>query len=130
MEKIFKQELKNIYFKLIISFLVDKCDGYYTKLFIDDLTSRIDNRIQLITDGHKAYLEAIKNAFASNIDYAMLVKLYGNSPEFKQEHRYNPAVCTARDTKIISGNPDSNHISTSYIERQNLTMRCAPFHGL
>lgn len=109
--------------KLIISFLVGRRDSQYARIFIDDLASRINNRIQLTTDGHKAYLEAVEGAFASKIDYAMLIKIYGNSLELKNEHRYSPADCTGFKTSVISGNPDSNHISTSYIERQNLTMR-------
>lgn len=109
--------------KLIISFLVGKRDGYYAKLFIDDLASRIDNRIQLTTDGHKAYLEAVESAFASEIDYAMLIKLYGNTPELQDQRRYSPAECSGINTKVISGKPNTDHISTSYVERQNLTMR-------
>lgn len=109
--------------KLIISFLVGKRDGYYAKLFIDDLASRIDNRIQLTTDGHKAYIEAVEGAFASEIDYAMLIKLYGNAPELQDQRRYSPAECSGINTKVISGKPDAAHISTSYVERQNLTMR-------
>lgn len=109
--------------KLIISFLVGKRDGYYAKLFIDDLASRINNRIQLTTDGHKAYLEAIENAFTSDIDYAILIKLYGNAPELQDQRRYSPAEWSGISTKVISGKPDTDHISTSYIKRQNLTMR-------
>lgn len=72
--------------KLIISFLVGKRNGQYARFFIDDLASRINNRIQLTTDGHKAYLEAVESAFTSEIDYAMLIKLYGNSPELNSQH--------------------------------------------
>lgn len=109
--------------KLIISFLVGKRDGYYASLFMNDLAKRINNRIQLTTDGHKAYLEAVDGAFASNIDYAMLIKLYGNSSEIKDERRYSPVECTGAEKRIISGKPDTKHVSTSYVERQNLTMR-------
>ena len=109
--------------KLIISFLVGKRDAYYARIFIDDLASRISNRIQLTTDGHRAYLEAVEGAFASNIDYAMLIKLYGNSPEIREQRRYSPAECSGVTTKVISGKPDLKHVSTSYVERQNLTMR-------
>ena len=109
--------------KLIISFLVGKRDSYYAKLFIDDLASRIDNRIQLTTDGHRAYLEAVESAFASEIDYAMLIKLYGNAPELRDRRRYSPAECSGINTKVISGKPDTDYISNSYVERQNLTMR-------
>lgn len=109
--------------KLIISFLVGRRDGYYASLFIGDLVERLANRVQLTTDGHKAYLQPIEDAFGGNIDYAMLIKLYGDAPEILEQHRYSPAECSGINTKIISGNPDANHISTSYVERQNLTMR-------
>lgn len=108
--------------KLLISHFVGGRDGECAKWFIDDLASRIANRIQLTSDGHKAYLEAIEDAFGADIDYAMLVKLYGNSPEsFKG--RYSPADCTGIKKTKIEGEPDMKHVSTSYVERQNLTMR-------
>lgn len=86
-----------------------------------DLASRLKNRIQLTTDGHRAYAEAVESAFGSQIDYAMLVKLYGNDRE--SETRYSPAECIGCKTAALAGNPDPKHISTSYVERQNLTMR-------
>jgi hypothetical protein len=86
-----------------------------------DLSERLDNRVQLTTDGHAAYLVGVNRAFEGQIDYAMLVKLYGQDPE--PEERYSPAVCIGTETSVITGDPDPAHISTSYVERQNLTMR-------
>jgi hypothetical protein len=88
---------------------------------MDDLASRLANRVQLTTDGHKAYLEAVEGAFGSAIDYAMLVKLYGESPE--AEKRYSPAVCIGARKTRIEGEPDMKHVSTSYAERNNLNVR-------
>lgn len=113
--------------KLIISWLVGGRDGEYALAFMDDVKDRLANRVQLTTDGHKAYLNAVEEAFGADIDYAMLVKMYGE-PEGRavpQERRYSPAVCTgARKTKI-EGNPDPAFVSTSHVERANLTMRMA-----
>jgi IS1 family transposase len=106
--------------KLVPSFMVGNRDAKTAKIFMDDLASRLDNRVQLTTDGHKVYLEAVEGAFGGDIDYAMLIKQYEPS---QQETRYSPAKCTGTDIKQISGNPDKKDISTSYIERQNLTMR-------
>jgi IS1 family transposase len=89
--------------------------------FMHDLAGRLARRIQLTTDGHRVYLDAVESAFGSNIDYAMLVKLYGNNPE--PETRYSPAQCIGAMSTSITGKPDPRHISTSYVERQNLTMR-------
>jgi len=89
--------------------------------FVSDLRVRLANRVQLTTDGHGMYLEAVEHAFGSEIDYAMLVKLYGSEPE--GEKRYSPAKCISAEKRIIQGNPDTSQISTSYVERQNLTMR-------
>jgi hypothetical protein len=89
-------------------------------MFIDDLASRLATRVQLTSDGLKVYLEAIEGAFGCEIDYAMLVKNYAASQE---ETRYSPAVCTSCESKPIMGHPDPTHISTSFVERQNLTMR-------
>ncbi|HEV2419595.1 MAG TPA: IS1 family transposase [Terriglobia bacterium] len=89
--------------------------------FMHDLAERLRNRVQLTTDGHKAYLDAVESAFGSEIDYAMLVKLYGNDAE--SEVRYSPAECIGCQTAAISGRPDPKYISTSFVERQNLTMR-------
>jgi IS1 family transposase len=107
--------------KLIISWLVGNRDARYARLFMDDVASRLTNRVQLTTDGHKAYLEAVEQAFGSEIDYAQLVKMYGDAPE--GEKRYSPAKCSGTKKEKVMGMPNPKHISTSYIERQNLTMR-------
>ena len=106
--------------KLVPSFMVGNRDGRTANMFIDDLKERLANRVQLTTDGLHAYLEAVEGAFGSEIDYAMLIKIYGATQE---ETRYSPAECIGCETKRVMGSPDAAHISTSYIERQNLTMR-------
>ena len=107
--------------KLIVQWFVGGRDGYAAKVFIDELASRLANRVQLTSDGHRAYLDAVEGAFGADVDYAQLVKLYGESPE--AEKRYSPAECIGCRKTPIEGNPDPKHISTSYAERQNLTMR-------
>jgi IS1 family transposase len=89
--------------------------------FMTDLAERLDNRVQLTTDGLNSYLIGVDRAFEGGIDYAMLVKIYGQDPE--PQRRYSPAVCTGTERTVITGDPDPAHISTSYVERQNLTMR-------
>jgi IS1 family transposase len=89
--------------------------------FMRDVASRLTNRVQLSTDGHHAYLNAVDAAFAGDIDYAMIVKMYGTPPE--AEKRYSPSVCIGAERRVIRGQPDREHISTSYVERQNLNMR-------
>ncbi|PKN86609.1 MAG: IS1 family transposase [Deltaproteobacteria bacterium HGW-Deltaproteobacteria-1] len=106
--------------KLVPSWFVANRSAEAAKIFMEDLSSRLKNRVQLTTDGHRAYLTAVESAFAGNIDYAMLVKLYESSQE---ETRYSPARCTGSEKRRISGNPDAKLVSTSYAERQNLTMR-------
>lgn len=108
--------------KLVISYLVGGRDGGWAHDFMEDCANRISNRIQITTDGHKAYLEAVENAFGADIDYAQLQKLYG-SPSEDEQRRYSPARCIGCDMKVVSGDPDPAHVSTSYVERQNLTMR-------
>lgn len=108
--------------KLIISWLVGGRDGDYAMGLMDDLRSRVANRIQLTSDGHRAYLEAVEGAFGGEIDYAMLVKLYGASPD-AAAGRYSPAECTGIRKTRIEGNPDPAHVSTSFAERHNLNMR-------
>ncbi len=107
--------------KLVPAWLVGNRNVECAKYFIADLKDRLANRVQLTTDGHKMYLEAVENAFGSEIDYAMLVKLYGQ--DIEGEKRYSPATCIGAEKKVIQGNPDKSLISTSYVERQNLTMR-------
>ncbi len=107
--------------KLIVSWLVGGRDSDYAIAFMDDLRTRLANRVQLTTDGHRAYLEAVEGAFGSDVDYAMLVKLYGESAE--GEKRYSPAECIGARKTRIEGNPDLAHVSTSHTERHNLTMR-------
>lgn len=108
--------------KMIVSYLVGGRDGEYALDLMDDLRSRLASRVQLTTDGHKAYLNAVEEAFGDDIDYAQLVKLYGEAPEaFKG--RYSPAECTGAKKQRITGNPDRDHVSTSYVERSNLTIR-------
>ena len=108
--------------KLIVSWLVGGRDSDYALGFMDDLANRLDTRVQLTTDGHKAYLEAVEGAFGGDIDYAMLVKLYGAAPE-SAKGRYSPADCIGARKRSVEGDPDLHHISTSFSERHNLTMR-------
>jgi IS1 family transposase len=107
--------------KLIVSWMVGNRDGAAATEFMLDLSSRLSHRVQLTTDGHNSYLEAVDHAFSGDIDYAMLIKIYGDSGE--TEKRYSPAEWVASERKTISGNPARKHVSTSYVERQNLTMR-------
>jgi IS1 family transposase len=109
--------------KLIASYLVGGRDSGYALAFMDDLRDRLANRVQLTTDGHKAYLEAVEGAFGGDVDYAMLVKLYGEEPGRSPERKYSPSVCTGARKTRIEGSPDPAHVSTSYAERSNLTMR-------
>jgi len=108
--------------KLIVSYLVGGRDSEYALEFMDDVKSRLANRVQLTTDGHRAYLLAVEEAFGADVDYAQLVKLYGTAPE-SAKGRYSPAECTGIKKNRIEGNPDITKVSTSYVERQNLTMR-------
>lgn len=91
--------------------------------FVHDLASRLSNRVQLTSDGHRVYLTAVESAFGSNVDYAMLVKVYGNDAE--ADTRYSPAECIATQLAVITGRPDPKHISTSFVERQNWSVRTA-----
>lgn len=109
--------------KLIISYLVGGRDGGYAAEFMQDVADRLANRVQLTTDGHKAYLEAVEGAFGADVDFAQLVKLYGEPTGAKSERRYSPAECTGTRKQVVEGEPDLAAVSTSYVERQNLTMR-------
>lgn len=107
--------------KLCVSYLIGGRGADWAMDFMEDCASRINGRVQVTTDGHKAYLEAVEGAFGMDCDYAQLQKIYGASED--TEKRYSPATCIGCDMKVVSGNPDPKHISTSYVERQNLTMR-------
>ena len=108
--------------KLVISWCIGGRDSYTGLAFMQDVARRVSQRVQLTTDGHKVYLNAIENVFGIDIDYAMLVKVYGR-PSKEEQRRYSPASCVGTETQVIRGNPDPKHINTSYVERQNLTMR-------
>jgi IS1 family transposase len=112
--------------KLLISYLVGGRDSEYAMILMDDLRQRLANRVQLTTDGHKAYLSAVEEAFGTDIDYAMLVKLYGEPAAASSDaaaRRYSPSECVGTRKEAITGSPNPDHISTSYTERANLTMR-------
>lgn len=110
--------------KLIVSYLVGGRDAEYANAFMQDVAGRLDGRVQLTTDGHKAYLEAVEGAFGDDVDYGQLVKLYGEpTGERGHERKYSPSVCTGARKMPVTGRPDAAHISTSHVERQNLTMR-------
>jgi IS1 family transposase len=110
--------------KMILSYEVGDRSGATALEFMDDLRRRLANRVQLTTDGHKAYLEAVEGAFGADIDYAMLVKLYGEpTGQRGHERKYSPSECIGARKEWISGNPDKALVSTSHVERQNLTMR-------
>lgn len=111
--------------KLVPCWHVGTRDTESAKLFINDLASRLANRVQLTTDGHKSYLEAVEEAFGRDVDYAMLVKIYGNesTPPKEVSRRYSPAEFTSAEKRKISGDPALKDVSTSYVERANLTMR-------
>ncbi len=110
--------------KLVPSFMVGKRDAEYANAFIEDLASRLSSRVQLTTDGHKPYIEAVEGAFGNDIDFAMLVKHYRNPSEAKQaQKRYSPSQFVSADKRRITGDPDIKEVSTSHVERQNLTMR-------
>lgn len=107
--------------KLVPSWCVGNRDAYYADKFMKDLKSRLANKVQITSDGHHLYLLAVEKAFGSEVDYARLVKLYGKQPD--GDKRYSPADCIATKQEIVQGNPIISKISTSYVERQNLTMR-------
>jgi IS1 family transposase len=108
--------------KLIAAYLVGGRSAAYARKFIDDLASRLAHRVQLTTDGHKAYLTAVEQSFGADVDYAMLDKIY-SAPPREGQARYSPADCCGTRKIKVKGNPDITHVSTSFVERQNLTMR-------
>ena len=107
--------------KLLISTLVGRRDTDYALAFVDDLRQRLASRVQITSDGHRPYLTAVDAVFGDDVDFAQLVKLYGADPQ--AETRYSPAKCIGARKQPRIGAPDEKHISTSYAERQNLTMR-------
>jgi IS1 family transposase len=107
--------------KLIVSWLLGARDTEAALAFTHDLESRLSNRVQLTSDGHRPYLTAVDAAYGDDVGYAMLIKIYGADPQ--AETRYSPAKCIGAEKQPKIGNPDSKHISTSYAERSNLTMR-------
>ena len=108
--------------KLVLSWLVGGRDAEYGLEFMDDVRARLANRVQLSTDGHGAYLEAVDGAFGGAIDYAQLIKIYGN-PSNEERRRYSPGQCISTRKVAVSGTPDMDAVNTSYVERHNLTMR-------
>lgn len=108
--------------KLMVSYLVGERSAPYAVKFISDLAARLAHRVQITTDGHRPYLQAIDGAFGAEVDYAMLEKIY-SAPPSEGATRYSPAQCCGAKTHRISGNPDKDHISTSYVERMNLQIR-------
>lgn len=109
--------------KIVPTWMIGGRDAGTAFAFMQDLAARLANRVQLTTDGHRTYLNAVESAFGSEIDYAMLVKMYGSDSSKESEARYSPAECIGCEMKAISGRPKIEHISTSFVERQNLTMR-------
>src|ERR1700686_207467 len=107
--------------KLVVSYLIGGRGADWAMDFMKDAASRIQGRVQITTDGHKAYLTAVEEAFGADVDYAQLQKIYGASLE--NDTRYSPATCIGCEMKEVSGRPDPKHVTTSYVERQNLTMR-------
>ena len=107
--------------KIVPSWRVGDRSGATAIEFMDDLRPRLANRVQLTSDGHKAYLEAVEGAFGGDVDYAQLVKVYGEASD--SEKRYSPAACIGARKRRVEGNPHPAHVSTSYVERNNLTMR-------
>jgi IS1 family transposase len=107
--------------KLVPAWHLGRRDLENAKIFMNDLSSRLANRVQLTTDGHKVYLDAVEGAFGGDIDFSQLIKLYGETKDGQK--RYSPAHCTGTIKNRINGNPDKKYVSTSYVERQNLTMR-------
>ena len=109
--------------RMIISWLVGGRDAGYATEFMNDLQTRLVNRVQLTTDGWRAYLDAVEGAFGEDVDYAQLVKLYGEAPNQGPERKYSPSVCNGSRKNVIQGEPDKKYVSTSHVERHNFSMR-------
>jgi IS1 family transposase len=109
--------------KLMVSWWIGGRDYLDASILLQDLHSRLANRVQLSTDGWGSYLAAVEDEFGASIDYAQIIKKYGNEGSQTAEARYSPGVCTGIEKRVIQGDPDEGHIATSYVERQNLTMR-------
>ena len=109
--------------KLVVSWLVGGRDSSYALDFMDDLRGRLADRVQISTDGHRAYLDAVEGAFGGNVDYAQMVKVYGQPTDEEERRRYSSAKCVGTRKIPVSGNPDMAEVNTSYVERHNLTMR-------
>lgn len=109
--------------KLMVAYFVGDRGAESAMILMDDLRARLANRVQLTTDGHKAYLEAVEGSFGADVDYAQLVKLYGGEGGKGPEVRYSPAECTGIKKRRVEGNPDIAHVSTSHVERMNLSIR-------
>jgi IS1 family transposase len=107
--------------KLCVSYLIGGRSAGWARDLMEDCASRIRGRVQITTDGHRAYLEPVEGAFGIDVDFATLQKIYGASDE--PEKRYSPATCIDCEIKVVTGKPDPKHVSTSYVGRQNLTMR-------
>ena len=108
--------------KLVVSYLVGGRDAGWAMEFMEDCASRIRGRVQVTTDAHKPYLKAVEGAFGIEVDYAQLHKIYG-APSDEEQRRYSPAKCIGCEMKEVLGFPDPEHVSTSFVERQNLTLR-------
>lgn len=109
--------------KLVVSWFVGHRDADSAYEFMTDVSNRLMNRVQLTSDAYRVYINAVGDAFGSQIDYAQLIKMYGKAQGEGAEKRYSPAECIGTEKRVVSGNPDVEHISTSYVERNNLTMR-------
>lgn len=107
--------------KLVCTWLIGRREGGEAMTFLMDLAGRLRNRVQITTDGHRPYIDAVEAAFGKDVDYAMLMKVYGTDPS--EERRFSPPVVLEEVVYVMQGNPDPTKISTSYVERQNLTMR-------